>query len=237
MSTPIPRLLKELHRLRRHLRDLQSEIDLGPKLMKGQQQHLATEELAHKEAHDTIKKLKLKQKEDEGTLKTVEQQLAKHEAEIHSAGSAKEFTAKQHEIDFDRARKGELEDAILTAITEIEERTADLPNVEKRWTDAQAEFEQYKIDAQERLERMQADQAASQALLAETEGKLPPDVRGQYDRLVKGYGPDGLAGVIGRACQQCRMSITEAQRSSLTAGSFVCCSQCGRGLYLVEGTG
>ncbi len=235
MATPIPPVLKELHRLRRHLRELQSEIDLGPRLMKRQEQQLAAEEQAHKESHDTIKKLKLKQKEDEGTLKTVEQQLAKHEAEIHSAGSAKEFTAKQHEIEYDRARKGELEDAILAAITEIEERTADLPNVEKRWADAQKEFEQYKIDARERLERMQADQKASQALLAETEAKLPPDVRGQYDRLIKSYGPDGLAAVVGRACQQCRMSITEAQRSSLTAGSFVCCSQCGRGLYLAEG--
>lgn len=236
MSTSIPRLLKEIHRLRRHLRDLQSEIDLGPRVMKIQVQKLAAEELAHKEAYEVIKKLKLKQKEDEGTLKTAEQQLAKHEAEIHSAGSAKEFTAKQHEIEFDRNRKGELEDAILTAITEIEERTADLPNVEKRWADAQHAFEQYKLDAQERLERMQADQTASQALLLETEGKLPTDVRGQYDRLIKSYGADGLAGVIGRACQQCRLSITEASRSSLTTGSFVCCPQCGRGLYLAEGS-
>jgi predicted nucleic acid-binding Zn-ribbon protein len=228
--------LKELHRLRRHLRDLQSEMDLGPRVMKTQEQKLAAEEQAHTEAYDAIKKLKLKQKEDEGTLKTVEQQLAKHEAEIHSAGSAKEFAAKQHEIEYDRARKGELEDAILAAITEIEERTADLPNVERRWADAQAEFKQFTVDARERLERMRADQQASQALLAETEGKLPPEVRGQYDRLVKSYGPDGLSGVVGRACRQCRMSITEAQRSSLSAGSFVCCSQCGRGLYLAEGS-
>ena len=37
--------------------------------MKIQQQKLAAEEQAHKDAHETIKRLKLKQKDDEVSLK------------------------------------------------------------------------------------------------------------------------------------------------------------------------
>lgn len=236
MSTPVPPLLRELHRLRKHLRELQSEIDLGPRVMKAQQAKLDAEEAAHKEAYEILKQLKLKQKEDEVSLKATEQQLSKFEAQIHSAGSAKEFDAKQHEIAYARKQKGELEDAILATMNEIEERTANTPNVEKRWADARREFEQYKIDAKERLERLRADQSASEAELAATEAKLPADVRGRYDRLVKSYGPDALAAVGGRSCQQCRRSITEQQRNDLVRGDFVCCSQCGRGLYLAEGS-
>jgi predicted nucleic acid-binding Zn-ribbon protein len=234
MSTPVPPILKELHRLRRHLRNLQAEIDRGPQELAIQQQRLAAAEQAHKDAYETIKRLKVRQKEDEVTLKQTEQQLAKFQADLNTAGSKKEFDAKQHEIEMAQARKGALEDGILTTISEIEERTADLPNAEKRWADARAEFEQFQQDAKERLERMTADQAASRQTLAETEAKLPADVRAQYDRLVKKFGPDALAGVTGRTCSQCRMSITEQQRNNLLGGGFVCCPQCARGLYLAD---
>jgi len=235
MSTPVPPILKELHRHRRHLRDLQSEIDLGPRVMKIRQQKLADEEKAHQYAHDTLKKRKLKLKEDEGSLKQVEERLLKLQADVNMAGSKKEYDAKLSEIQTATGKKGELEDAILATMTDIEERTAGLPNVEKRWADAKAEFEQYKQDAAERLERLLADQKATQAALAAAEAKLPPEVKGQYDRLIKSYGPDGLAGVAGRTCQQCRMSITEQLKNNLAGGLFVTCPQCGRALYPAEG--
>jgi predicted nucleic acid-binding Zn-ribbon protein len=235
MSTPVPQLLKELHRLRRHLRDLQAEIDLGPRVMTIQQQKLAAEEQAHKDAHETLKRLKIQQKEDEVTLKQTEQNLEKYQGQLNTAGSKKEFDDKQTEIATATGKKGELEDTILMTIAEIEERTARLPAVEQRWKDAKAEFEQYKKDAAERLERMRADQEATQAVLAETEAKLPADVRAAYDRLVKKFGADALAAVVGRSCQQCRTAITEQQRLNLLGGAFLTCPQCARGLYPAEG--
>jgi predicted nucleic acid-binding Zn-ribbon protein len=126
MSTPISPILKELHRLRKHLRDLQTEIDLGPRVMKIQQQKLAAEEQAHRDAHDTLKRLKIKQKEDEVSLKETEQRLLKLQADMNMAGSKKEYDAKQSEIDQANARKGEFEDAILAAMAEIEERLTKL---------------------------------------------------------------------------------------------------------------
>lgn len=235
MSTPVPPLLKELHRLRRHLRELQSEIDLGPRVMKAQQQKLDAEKHAHQDAHDTLKKRKLKLKEDEGSLKEVEQRLLKLQADVNLAGSKKEYDAKLSEIATANGKKGEFEDAILATMTEIEERTADAPNIEQKWKDAQAEFEQYKTDAAERLQRLLADQSAAQAALAAAEAKLPAEVKGLYDRLVKSHGPEALAGVVGKTCQQCRMSITEQVKNNLMGGSFVTCPQCGRALYPTEG--
>jgi predicted nucleic acid-binding Zn-ribbon protein len=236
MSTPASPILKELHRLRRHLRDLQSEIDLGPRVMKLQQQKLEAEQQAHNDAHGTLKRLKIQLKEDEVSLKATEQRLLKLAADMNLAGSKKEYDAKQSEINQANGKKGEFEDAILTGMSEVEERTAGLPGVEKRWADAQAEFEQNQADARERLERLVADQKATQAELAETEKKLPPEIKGPYDRLVKSYGADALAAVVGRSCQHCRTAITEQQRLNLLGGAFMACSQCARILYLVEGT-
>jgi uncharacterized protein len=234
MASPIPILLKELHRLRRHLRELQTEIDLGPRVMKIQQQNLENERQAQINAHETIKQLKLKQKDDEGTLKSTELRLAKLQADLNMAGSKKEFDAKTSEIEQALAKKGELEDAILTTIGDIEQRTADLPRVDQKWIEAQAQFEQFKIDARERLDRLLEDQKATQAVLVATEKEMPPEIKGTYERLIKTYGPDGLAGVLVRSCQQCRTAITEEQRNKLINGAFVTCPNCGRGLYLME---
>lgn len=234
MTASVPQTLKELHRLRRHLRDLQSEIDLGPRVQKIRQTKLSADELAHKEAHNAIKKLKLEQKENEGALKQTEQRLDKLAADLNSAGSNKEFVAKQSEIAQATVKKGELEDAILTAITDIEERVAKLPDVDKAWAEAQAEFAQAQKEGQARLERMLADQKESQAKLAATEALIPPDIKPLYDRLVKAYGADGLAAVKGRSCQQCRTSLPEQTRTTLLGETFVCCPTCGRGLYIAE---
>ena len=233
-AIPIPDVLKTLHRLRKHLKSLQDEIDRGPRVLAIRKQNMTAAEATHKAAHDTLKKLKLQQKDDEGSLKQAEQRLAKLGADIHSAGSKKEFDAKTHEIEFTTTKKGELEDAILTAMTEIEERTAELPTVDKTWADAQAEFAEYQTEAEARLQRLHADQAATQAELAEAEAKLPEDVKPKYARLVKSHGPDAMAGVDGRTCQHCRTTVTEQVKNNLISGMFVCCSNCGRGLYLAD---
>lgn len=234
MSTTISALFKELHRLRKHLRELQTEIDLGPRVMRIQQQQLDAEKQAHKDAHDTLQRLKLKQKEDEVSLKATEQRLEKLAADMNMAGSKKEYDAKQSEINQAKVKKGEFEDAILAGMTEIEERTGNLPAVDQKWADAQKAFEQNTADARERLERLKASHQAATAELAEVEKRIPDEIRPTYDRLVKSYGADALAAVVGRSCQHCRTSITEQQRINLQGGAFMSCSQCARILYLVE---
>ena len=231
----VPAVLKELHRLLKHLRNLKAEIDLGPRVMKAQQNQLDAEKQAHADAHDILKKQKLKQKDEEGTLKATEVRLAKLQADLNMAGSKKEFDAKTSEIAQAKAVQGELEDSILTTIGDIEERTAALPAVETRWKAAQAAFAQFQTDAAERLARMQADQTATQATLAAKEAELPLEVKAGYARLVKSYGADGLAAVAGRSCQQCQTKLTEQQRTTLLSGKFLGCPSCGRAMYLTDG--
>ncbi len=232
MSSDIPSLLRECHRLRRHLRELKDEIDRGPRVLKIQQSLLAKEEQEHKDAYDIIKKLKLKQKEDEGSLKVIEGNLDKLGTKAMTVTTMKEMEAVKHETEMAQVKKGLLEDSILSAMTEIEERTRNLPNVEQKWKDAQNDFAQYQIDAKERMERMIEDQKLSNEELLRKEAELPAGMRDQYDRLIKSYGPDGLAGVKSAVCQQCRSMIGESRVFELEAGKFVLCPICGRGLYL-----
>lgn len=232
MPATVPAVLSQAHRLRKHLRELQSEVDLGPRVMKSQQAHLVAEEQAHKAAHDLVMKLKLKIRDDEGTLKQLNTQLAKYEKQLNDAGSPKEYEGKQSEIRQAKEKIGLTEEAILMGMDELETRTAGLPDDDRRWIEAQANFKQQQLDAKERLERIIEDQGLAREQLAKAEADLPNDVKSQYDRLITRYGPDGLAGVNGRSCQQCRTSITEQQKAELVNGKFICCPNCGRGLYV-----
>lgn len=226
--------LRECHRLRLHVRNLQAEIDRGPRVLKGYQDDLDAARQAHKDHHDAITKLKLKQREDEGTLKQTETRLAKLEEQLRGLGVPKEIAAKEHEIEMARTKKGELEDAILGTITELEERTAAIPAVEQAWAQAQTDFQQLQVEAAERVAGMKADQAACAAELAKIEATLPPDVKRTYDSMVKAKGADAFAGAKARVCQGCRISMTEAQFTELTRGTFRTCSNCGKIQYPAE---
>ncbi len=125
--------LRECHRLRVHLRNLQAEIDRGPRVLQGYQDELEAARQAHKDHYDAITKLKLKQREDEGTLKQTETRLAKLEDQLTGLSVQKEYAAKKHEIEMAQAKKGETEDAILTSIMELEEKAAAIPAVEQTW--------------------------------------------------------------------------------------------------------
>lgn len=229
-------ILRECHRLRKHLRDLQAEIDRGPRVLKIRQETLEAERQENKDHHEAIKKLKLKQRDDEGTLKQTDTRLAKLEDQLTGTGigNQKEYEAKKSEISQAKAKKSELEDAILATMTEIEEKTVAIPAVDKKWTDAQNDFAQFQKDAAERLERLKADREATVVALTKAETQIPEEVRSRYDTIVKAHGPDAFAGVKDRVCQGCRRTMTEQRQIEIRDGMFTLCSTCGKMLYPAE---
>ena len=226
--------LRECHRLRGHLRNLQAEIDRGPRVLKEHQDELDTERQAHQGHYDAITHLKLKQREDEGSLKQTEGRLEKLEDQLTGISVQKEFAAKQLEITHAKEKKGELEDAILATIAELEEKTAAIPAVEEKWRAAQAEFAQFQQEAAERLEQMKADMETSRADLAKAEAELPADVKSTYNTIVKAKGPDAFAAAKNRVCQGCRANMTETHFAELRRGTFRTCANCGRMQYPAE---
>jgi predicted nucleic acid-binding Zn-ribbon protein len=227
-------ILRECHRLRLHIRELLAEIDRGPRILREHEQELEDARAAHQAHFDAITKLKLKQREDEGSLKQTESRLAKLEDQLTGITVQKEYTAKLSEIEQAKAKKSALEDAILATIMELEEKTAATAEVEKQWSLAQVEFQRFRAEAAERLERMKNDLEVSQAELARYEAELPPDLKRVYDSLVKAKGPDALAGARNRICQGCRTAMTEAEFLELRRGEYRICTRCGRLLYPVE---
>jgi predicted nucleic acid-binding Zn-ribbon protein len=233
MST-LPALFREIHRLRRHLRDLQTEIDRIPGTRKARQAKVAKQEQALKDFQDGIKHLKVELHDKEVRLKGAGQQLTKHERQLSDMTTPKEIGAMQTEIANSKALIAQLEDEILAGMADLDERTAKVPEFDASLKKAKQELAGVETEMSERLERLTREKKLAEEELQNAEAQLPAAALGQYDRLVKAYGPDALAAVTERICGQCRSAVTAQNIHELLAGHFLCCNNCGRALYLSE---
>lgn len=225
-------ILREIHRLRRHAKDLQDEIDRLPRLLKGQQTRLAKQEQAAREAHDHLNHLKVTARQKEGDLKQAQQLILKHQDQMNSASSKKEYDAFKTEIANDRATCQRLEDEILRTMLEVDERTAQLPEVDAAVVRAREEYLAFEKESQARGASLAAQLQEAQRAIQEVEAELPPEVREQYDRQVAARGEDALTAVNGRSCTACYTEITAQNAHALLMGQFVICKSCGRILYM-----
>lgn len=235
MTPPITQVIQQCHRLRTHIHRLQEELEQGPRLLKSRQEEFEQARRQYEQHHETIRRLKLKQREDEGTLKQTEARLARLEEQLLSIGSAKEYQAKLAEIAQAKEKKSALEDAILSALMELEERTAATPQVEQQWRLAQDDYARFQQEAEERYARLQQDLQWSQQQLQHWEEQIPEDLRERYDKLVRAMSHDAFASVRQRYCQGCHTLISEQCLLELRHGVFHRCFNCGRMLYLEEG--
>jgi predicted nucleic acid-binding Zn-ribbon protein len=225
-------LVRELHRLHKHIRGLKEEIDNGPKLIKTHQAKVARAENNLKEAHDKIKQLKVSALEKESALKANFQAISKHEKQRNEAGAKKEYDALQTEIANERKNCSALEEEILLVMAEVEEKTAGVPALEKTLQDLRNGASAFEKECQERLARWNAELQQTEAQLADAEKGIPGELRNVYDRLIQAHGADGLASVKDKTCMSCRKTITAQQQNQLEAGQFITCKSCGKVLYL-----
>ncbi|HTU93349.1 MAG TPA: hypothetical protein VMF69_24930 [Gemmataceae bacterium] len=227
-------LFREIHRLRRFAHELQEQIDRLPRQQKAQLAKVARQEEILHQAQDAIKHLKVDIHSKEGTLKSTHGQIGKYQKQLNEAESKKEYEALQHEINEARAVCQRLEEEILNVLAESEEKTTQLPELEKAVRQAKEEQGQFESGMQERLTNYQAQLAETRQQLNEREAALPANLRAQYERFVAARGHEALSPVQGRCCAACYTEITAQQRNELQQELFMLCNSCGRILYLPE---
>jgi predicted nucleic acid-binding Zn-ribbon protein len=234
MSRPAP-TFREIHRLRRYARDLQEQLERLPRQRKAQQARLAKAEQALKDEQDAIKRLKLAATEKEKTIRQKGELIARYEAQLNTVSSKKEFDALRLEIAHNQQLCSGLEEEVLAAIGEGEERTAKLPEVERQLAQVRQDVAKFEAEATPREADLKAQLAEATRQLKEKEATLPADLRPMYQRTIASLGADGLAEVQDRNCTSCNTEITLQMKEDLLYERFVLCRSCGRILYLPEG--
>jgi predicted nucleic acid-binding Zn-ribbon protein len=227
-------ILRELHRLRRHIAGLQEEISRVPLRIKAQQAKLARQDEELKAAQDALKHVKVDILQNESALKQTHQQIKKYEEQLRLITSKKEYDALQHEIADARKKCGSIEDTVLEGMTKSEEQSARIPELEKALKSGRDELARFETTSKERLMTLGEELKKAQAQLKEVEATLPGDIRPQYERLVAAKGEDALSLARNNTCSACHSALTEQQRNDLMAGRLVLCKSCGRIVYLAD---
>jgi predicted nucleic acid-binding Zn-ribbon protein len=233
MSGPAD-IFRELHRLRRHTRGLQDQIERGPRLLKAHQVKITRQEESLHEAHEVVKKLKVANHAKEVTLKEKQQQVAKYEEQRNKATTRKEYDTLQAEITSAKESCRRIEDDILEGMMKVEEGATAIPAAEKAVEQAKQEYAEFERTTKERLAIQAEELRRVQQQIKEVEAGLPAEVRPAYDRLVNVRGEDALSEVRSRTCTACNTEITAQMYNDLLVGRLVSCKSCGRVLYLPE---
>jgi predicted nucleic acid-binding Zn-ribbon protein len=229
-------LFRELHRLRRFAHDLQEQIARAPQVLKAHQARITRQEETLRQAQEALKGLKVKNLDRESRLKEIYHQLNKHELQIKTASGTKEYDALKKEIATEREACRALEEEILEAIGVLEQRAAEIPELEKALAKAKEDYAQFEKASAERRASHEAQLRDTRQKLQEVEASIPDDVRVVYERLVKAWDDGALSAVLpeSRSCVACHTSITAQQYNDLLAGRMTTCKACGRILYLPE---
>jgi predicted nucleic acid-binding Zn-ribbon protein len=227
-------ILREIHRLRRHARELQNRTDQAPRQLKAHHDRANRQHTALQEAQDTIKKLKVAQHEKEVSLKTAEAQIAKFEKQLNEVSSRREYDALRAEIAHAREKLGKIEDEILEAMARVEEGATAVPELDRKWKEAQAEVAQFEAANKGKQAELAAQRDQALKELAAVEATLPAEVRQTYDRLVAARNDDAFAAVTNRTCKGCFTELTSQGYLELSQHKFVLCKACGRMIYLAE---
>jgi len=231
MATP-SEIFREVHRLRRYLKDLSTRHEQAPRLLKAQADKLARQEEVLKQAQEVIKHLKVNIHEKDVSIRTEQDVIRKYEKQLKEMiTSKKEYDALTHEISQAKVTIGKLEDEALAMIGESEERTAKLPEIEATAKKAREDFAKFERDQAESLRHHDEEKTRAETELTAAEASLSEDVRSIYTRLAAAKGADALAPVEHGTCAACYTEVTPQMASDLRRGLSSVCKMCGRILY------
>jgi predicted nucleic acid-binding Zn-ribbon protein len=227
-------ILRELHRLRRHIKGLQDEIDRAPRQIKAQHAKVSRQEEELKAVHEDVNKVKLSIRQHEASVKELQQQIGRWQQQMKEITSKKEYDALLHEIASARTKTSELEDTILEEMTKADDEAARIPEQEQALKQARSDVATFEQTSKERVATLRRELEQAQGQVKEVEEQLPADFRAHYDRLVAAKGEDALSLVKDRSCQACHTGLTAQNFNDLRAGRLVTCKSCGRIVYLAD---
>lgn len=225
-------ILRELHKLHQQLREVQSSLDRGPRLLKARQQATQQKQAeldAHKQKH---KSLKMAADQKSLQLKTNEAKISDLKSKLNQASSNKEYEILKNQIAADSMANSVLEDEILNSLEKVDEAQGETGKIDKELATAKSDEARVAQEVAAAAPGLQKQIAECQAAIAESERTLPGDISLIYRRLIQAHGSDAFAEVEGTNCTACYVSVPAQQLMILKTGQIVICKTCGKLQYL-----
>jgi uncharacterized protein len=227
--------LRDLHQLHQRARALRERLSSGPKTLAARQAALAVRNTELEAVRKSLQDAKMHVKKHEHSLKAVETKIDDLKVKLNQVKKNDEYKALQNQIAHDNTAKGKIEEDILSALEDVENKTAEVARLEadaKRFaadvTALQQQIDQQSVDHRAQLGELET-------AITNAEAAIPENHRDQYRRIVARYGADALAACEDSTCHGCFTAVTPQMMNELISNqSLIFCLSCGRLLYYVE---
>ncbi|MFO0790324.1 MAG: phospholipase [Pirellulales bacterium] len=226
--------LRELHRIHQRLADLRDRLERGPRQVRIREANVAQLEARLAEARERAKQTQMATDRKQLDLKSGEQKVLDLRVKLNGANSNREYQALLEQIAAAEMAGSVMQDEILEGLEKIDQLQTAAKEAEKNLAAGKAEMEKAKQAVATSASTIQADIAQLEVELVDAEKALPPDLRADYDRVVRSKGADSLASVDDGVCTGCGQQITLNMQNELRLSKLVFCKSCGRLLYLPE---
>lgn len=225
--------LTTLHELHQRLREVQGDLERGPRQVQIRTATLQKRQAELQTARDRLKQFKMVADQKNLQLKTNEAKIADLKTKLNVAGSNREYEIITGQIAADTMANSVLEDEILEALTKVDQMQAELKGADEMVKVAEKELQNATADAQAREPGLKEREKSLLAEVTAAEKFLPPDILPQYRRTVQAFGSEALAAVENKVCTSCYVQITSQKLVELRTGKIMFCT-CGRLMYLPD---
>lgn len=232
MEKPADNCLAELHRLHLAAREVQDQIERGPRQLRARQQITAQKQAdleAQKQKH---KALRVNADQKSLQLKSNEAKIAELRVKLNQASSNREFDIIRAQMEADTVANSVLEDEILDVLEKVDAVQLAIKKLEEEVAHARSDETRAAGEISAAQPGLESRLAELQKAIAAAEAHLPGDIVGPYRRLVQAYGAAALAEVDGTTCTSCFVSLPPQLVMRVRSGEPLFCKTCGRLLYM-----
>ena len=224
-------LFRDLHAVLLRDRDLKELADEEKRRLRRFEVRAEQQQKLVAEIQANLKQLKVTINDKEVTIKANQAKIAKYQEQLNKASTPKEYEALRREIENEKLANRVLEEQILQAMLEVEEKAKQIPELEKSLL---VIIEEKRVALEGRADT-QADLtnrlAQAKGEMDQLVSKLPGEVRELYIRLSNAHGADSFSLVQKHYCSACYTEPTAQMHNDLLSDRLVICKSCGRILY------
>lgn len=228
-------LLRTLHRMHRQLADIEQRLRKGPLQVKIATQNEANFQTELDEAKQRQTQHRLATDRKQMTMNERDAKVADMESKLNSAASNKEFQLLKDRIAADKQASSVLADEILEMLERQDTIDAEVVIAAENLEKSKVEKQKITDKVAGEMKQLQIDKERVAGELAESEKKLPMDVKTDYRRRADAKGEDVLAETDANTCGNCQVHLTAQMKASLLMNEILFCQGCGALYYLKEG--
>ena len=231
MSSTAAGDLKELHQLHLKLKEVNDELERGPRLVRARGQFAEKKQVEHEAQKTLITQLRKAVDQKNLQLRTNESKINDLRAKLNAASSNREFDIIKAQIEADTVANSVLEDEVLEILDKVDQAQRTLEEIDEQVAKAKADQATLNKANEAKAPGLLAIAEELNAQIRDHERTLSSEVAATYHRLVKAHGAGALTNVSGNACGSCFVELTRNQQVDLKLGKLLFCRTCGRLMY------